>query len=171
MPKKRQDLEKRKKVLPRHNEGTPSKPTNAQTLLAAHSVLGAPYQYIKNEEVREPATLGSLELYQSLQPKSAIESILASLLVGMSNATHDCLSQAARVPPERLQHRDLNLRYAMKGAAVVTQLADALERAQGKRPGNVSVGNVNVESGGQAIVGTVHSGNRSSGSDPSDGAN
>ena len=100
---------------------------------------------------------GTIELYHGLEPKNALESILGSLIVNVSNAANDCLSQAARVPPNELQHRDLNLRHALKGAAVVTQLIDAFERVRGSRPGNVNVGNVNVELGGQAIVGTVHS--------------
>ena len=90
----------------------------------------------------------------------ALQSVLASLIVGVSNATNDCLSLAARVPPQELQHRDVNLRHAFKGAAVVTQLVDAFERVRGNRPGNLNVGKVNVESGGQAIVGTVQSGRR-----------
>jgi hypothetical protein len=85
---------------------------------------------------------------------------LSTLIVNVSNATNDCFSQAARVPPEHLEHRDLNLRHAFKGATVVTQLVDTLERVRGNRPGNVNVGQVNVESGGQAIVGSVQAGPR-----------
>jgi hypothetical protein len=117
--------------------------------------LAAPYQY--TEELSGEGEHGSLELYVGLQPKSALESILASLIIGVSNATNDCLYLAAKIPPQELQHRDVNLRHALKGAAVVTKLVDALERVRGNRPGNVSVGKVNVESGGQAIVGTVQS--------------
>lgn len=48
----------------------------------------------------------------------------------------------------------------MKGANVVIQLVDALQRVRGNGRGNVSVGNVSVEAGGQAIVGTVQTGQR-----------
>lgn len=133
-------------------------PAEYHRLAATHCVLTAPYQYVKDDQVRGPSVDGSLELYMGLQPKNALESILGGLIVNVSNATNDCLSQAARVPPTEIQHRDVNLRHALKGAAVVTQLVDALERVRGNRPGNVSVGKVNVESGGQAIVGTVQSG-------------
>jgi hypothetical protein len=87
--------------------------------------------------VRGLSVDGSVELYMGLQPKNAIESILGSLIVNVSvvgqpttnvsNATNDCLSQAARVSPTEIQHRDVNLRHALKGATVVTQLVDTLE--------------------------------------------
>jgi len=144
-------------------------PEKHHTLAAMHCILTAPYQYITNDEARDPSENGSFELYLGLHPKSALESILASLIVGVSNAANDCLSQAARVAPKEIQHRDVNLRHALKGATVVTQLVDALERVRGNRPGNVSVGQVNVESGGQAIVGTVQPGQQNQ--EPSGGGN
>jgi hypothetical protein len=121
--------------------------------------LTAPHQYLRDDESKRQATDGSVELYSALQPNDPLQSMLASLIVGISNTTSDCLSQAARLSPDALQHRDLNLKYALKGAGVVTRLIEAFERLRGSRPSNVSVGNVNVQSGGQAIVDTVHSGN------------
>jgi hypothetical protein len=100
---------------------------------------------------------GSLALYLGLQPQNALQSILSTLIVNVSNATNECLFLAAKIPPSELQHRDINLRHAFRGAAEVTKLVDALERVRGNRQGNVNVGNVNVEPGGQAIVGTVQS--------------
>ena len=135
-------------------------PWRYHALGLTHCALTAPYQYTKNDELSGRSRDGSLELYTGLHPKNALESVLSSLIIGVSNATNDCLSLAARVPPHEVQHRDVNLRHALKGAAVVTQLVDALERVRGNRAGNVSVGKVNVESGGQAIVGTVQSGLR-----------
>jgi hypothetical protein len=141
-------------------------PAEYHRLAATHCVLTAPYQYVKDDQVRGPSVDGSVELYMGLPPKNALESILGSLIVNVSNTTHDCLSQAARVPPTEIQHRDVNLRHALKGATVVTQLVDALERLRGNHPANVSVGNVKVESGGQAIVGTVQSDRRDQESHP-----
>jgi hypothetical protein len=140
-------------------------PGKYHALALTHSFLTAPYQYIENDALRDPSVKGSIELYKGLQPNSALESVLASLIVGVSNASQDCLSQAARVAPEHVQHRDVNLRHALKGATVVTQLVEALERVRGNRSGNVSVGSVNVESGGQAIVGNLEAGQRGKDSD------
>ncbi|HZP08763.1 hypothetical protein [Methyloceanibacter sp.] len=161
---------KQKNLPTKQKTSTPAKPkaptfdaANRSALAAAHCVLTAPYQYMKEDAVREAATKGSHDLYQALGPKSALESVLSGLIVGVSNATHECLSLAARIPPHEIQHRDVNLRHALKGAAVVTQLIEALERVRGNRPANVNVGQVKVESGAQAIVGTVVS--RKSGQD------
>jgi glucans biosynthesis protein len=126
-----------------------------------HGIISAPYQHMKDKKVCDSVIRGTVQLYQSLGPKNALESILGGLIVNVSNAANYCLSLAANVPPEDLQHRDLNLRHAFKGATVVTQLVDALERVRGARP-NVTVGNVNVEPGGQAIVGTVNAAPRGS---------
>jgi hypothetical protein len=113
-----------------------------------HCFLAAPYQHTDNKEITGRSVDGSLELYVGLQPQSALQSILSTLIVNVSNATNECLFVAAKIPPSELQHRDINLRHAFKGATVVTQLVDALERVRGGRTGSVNVGNVNVESGG-----------------------
>ena len=151
---------KAKALKPNGQPMSVADPWRYHALGLTHCGLTAPYQYMKNDALSGRSRDGSLELYTGLEPKNALQSILASLIVGVSNATNDCLSLAARVPPQELQHRDVNLRHAFKGAAVVTQLVDAFERVRGNRPGNLNVGKVNVESGGQAIVGTVQSGQR-----------
>ena len=146
------------KSVPAKKAGQPSDvdPANYHALAATHVMMSAPYQYMEHKEIRDPGVHGAVELYHRLRPKNALESILSTLIINVSNAANDCLSQAARVRPQELEYRDLSLRHAFKGAAVVTQLIDALERVRGSRSSHVTVGNVNVESGGQAIVGTVH---------------
>src|SRR5262245_56938203 len=128
-----------------------------QTFGAAHCAAAAPYQHFQSEKLSDLSKGGSVELYIRLHPQSALQSILSTLIVNVSNATNECLHQAATISPNELQHRAINLRHAFKGAAVVTQLADALERVRRSRPDSVNVRNVNLESGGQAIVGMVQS--------------
>jgi hypothetical protein len=142
-----------------NDQSLPASPQSAEfyELSAAHCLLTAPYQHV-DKGMLELSKSGSAELYLGLQPKTALEAILASLLVGISNATNECLSQATQATPNHVQFRDVNLRHALKGATVVTQLAETLERVRGNGPRNVSVGNVNVQSGGQAIVGNVQAG-------------
>ena len=88
-------------------------PWRYHALGLTHCGLTAPYQYMKNDALSGRSRDGSLELYTGLDPKNALNH-LASLIVGVSNATNDCLSLAARVPPQELQHRDVNLRHALK---------------------------------------------------------
>jgi hypothetical protein len=57
--------------------------------------------------------------------------------------------------------RELNLRYGLKAAEVAAQLIRAREDRNREKPDRVSVGAVNVEAGGQAIVGNVKSGRNS----------
>jgi hypothetical protein len=140
------------------------------SLALTHCFLTSPYQYFQHGEVRDPCAKGSIALYDGLHPQDALQSVLATLIVGVSNAANDCLSLAARIPPEAILDRDVYLRHAFKGAAVVTQLVEAFERVRGNRSGDVSVGNVNVQSGGQAIVGTVQSSQRSEDAGDKNGA-
>jgi hypothetical protein len=94
-----------------------------------------------------------VDLYRALDPKTARESLLVGQLLAVNNASMDCYARAARC--NELAARDLNLKYAMKGAAHVVELIDALDRSRAKSTDGVIIGNVNVEAGAQAIVGKV----------------
>jgi hypothetical protein len=112
------------------------------------------------EEKREWQLMdGAVGLYLSLQPQDPIESIISRLIVAGTNATMDCLGRAAQFDSSS-RARDLNLRYGLKGAPVVADLIKLLESRRGQGRPNVTVGNVNVEAGGQAIVGSVEIGDR-----------
>jgi len=91
---------------------------------------------------------------------------MSLLLVGVTNASLDCMSIAARIPPSEMECRELNLRYGLKGAQVAAELAEALEKVRGKAPSKVSVGRLNVESGGQAVVGNVEARRPAKDADP-----
>lgn len=118
-------------------------------------MLSAPGHYLQDPRVKDRMMDGACDLYRELHPKDAVDSILAILAVSVTNASLDCLSQAARVSPEYLQHRGMNLKHGLKGAATAAELIKMLESRRRERPDKVTVANVNVEVGGQAIVGTV----------------
>jgi hypothetical protein len=94
----------------------------------------------------------ALALYSSLGSRSPLESMIDRVMVGINIATMDCL---ARVPLSDSRAREVNLRYAMQGAATLIDLVKLRDARRGQGPQNVSVGNVKVEAGGQAIVGNV----------------
>ena len=100
----------------------------------------------------------AVDLYRGLAPQDSLDALAATLAVSVSNASLDCLAQAARVDPRHLEHRDLNLKYGLKGATVAAELLRLLESRRGQGSKSVTVGNVKVEAGGQAIVGNVNSG-------------
>jgi hypothetical protein len=133
-------------------------PQQYEFMVAAHLITAAPGRYLEGTKFEGSMGGASYELYQRLAPRDTLESILALLTVSVTNMSLDCLALAARVPPDYLEARELNLRYGLKAAEVVAQLIKAQDDRHREKPDKVSVGTVNVETGGQAIVGNVKSG-------------
>jgi hypothetical protein len=123
-------------------------------LAAANLIVAAPGRLLDDDKLKRELTQGSYDLYRGLKPRNAQEAIVAMLAVGVANASLDYLALASRLNVEAAELRDLNLRHGLKGAAVATDLVKAL-KLRGEKPERVSVGSVNVEPGGQAIVGNV----------------
>src|SRR5262249_12206817 len=69
------------------------------------------------------------------------------LLVAMNNSVMECHARAARTDNPRVV--DTNLRHAIKGTRAVIDLVEARERR--RNPKNI-IENLNVNSGGKAIV-------------------
>jgi hypothetical protein len=126
-----------------------------ETFAAANLMAVSPGRLIEDKELKSTLTQGACELYMRLKPRNAQESILSMLAVGVTNASLDCLAQASHLNVDQVELRDLNRRHGPKGATVAIELVEALNDLRGEKPEKVSVGNVNVEAGGQAIVGTV----------------
>jgi len=100
---------------------------------------------------------GAVALYLSLKPHDPVESILARLIVAGTNASLDCLARATKCD-DSVRARETNLRHGLKGTMYVDSLIKSLETHRGKGRSNVTVGQVKVEAGGQAIVGNVETG-------------
>ena len=109
-------------------------------------------------KLQEVAKVGSFSLYNQLRPQDPAEAMLAALSVEVKNATSDCLMEAARTKGHRAI-RDINLKHGFRGALLTAELLDRLERRRRNNPA-VTVGNVNVEAGGRAIVGNVQTGSQ-----------
>ena len=139
----------------------PSGEPQYERMVAAHLIVAAPGRYLENSKFEASMGRATYDLYERLAPRDAQESILSLLTVSVTNASLDCLALAARVPPDNLPVRELNLRYGLKAAEVATDLIKALEDRHREKSDKVSVGTVKVESGGQAIVGNVKSGRNS----------
>jgi hypothetical protein len=108
-----------------------------------------------------------MDLYFGMAPADATESLLSMLAVSVASASLDCLTQAASTSPDYLEQRDLNLRHGLRGVAVAADLIKVLDARRGhSAPRKVTVGNVNVEAGGQAIVGNVESRRLNDNSEP-----
>jgi hypothetical protein len=92
-----------------------------------------------------------LQLYAALESRDAIESILDRQIVALSNVALECQARAACSGNPKVL--DLYLRHAGKLNQVLVNLIETRERR--RRSQQVVVGNVKVEAGGQAIVGSV----------------
>ena len=103
---------------------------------------------------------GSVARYREFAPADPTESLLVTLSVGLHNAAMKSLEYVAGT--DRLDARSEELRNATRGAKMVAELVEALDRHRGRGKQNVTVGQVTVETGGQAIVGNVNSEGRRS---------
>ena len=105
-----------------------------------------------------------MELYESLKPQDGVEGMLAIQMVGTHDAALECLRRAA-LPGQSFEGRDVNLKHAHKLMSLYTQQLTTLNKHRGKGQQKVTVEHVNVEPGGQAIVGNVESKSEQSPSD------
>ena len=104
---------------------------------------------------QDPWMLASVARYREFAPADATECLLASLCVGLQNAAMTSLDHAAQM--DMLPARTEELKNATRAALVVANLLEALDRRRGRGNRTVAVGQVNVATGGQAIVGNVNS--------------
>ena len=93
--------------------------------------------------------------YREFAPANATERHLASLSVGLQIAAMTSLKHAAN--SNVLSVRSEEMKNATMAARAVMDLLEALERSRGQTKPSVAVGQVTVQTGGQAIVGNVNS--------------
>ncbi len=105
-----------------------------------------------DDKVVDLVQRGAQGLVDEFAPADAVESTYAPVIVGIRNALMASLRFATQGSVER---RDVELNTAFKGAAVLNQLLEAFDVHRGHAGRRFTVGNVNVESGAQAIVGNV----------------
>ncbi len=103
----------------------------------------------------------AVELFEELKPQDAAESMLAAQMVGTHTAALECLRRAA-AESQTFEGRDVYLKHAQKLMALYTQQLATLNKHRGKGQQKVTVEYVNVEPGGQAIVGNVETGKSTS---------
>jgi hypothetical protein len=141
----------------RKNNETIAEPHDVpyEILAVSHLIIAGPERFVPDNDLKSKIRQGSIDLYRRLKPRNAQESIISLLAVGITNASLDCLALVSRLNVDQAELRDLNLRHGLKGATVAADLIKALNELRGEMPEKISVGNVNVEAGGQAIVGTV----------------
>ena len=94
------------------------------------------------------------QAFIDMAPKDDIERMLVTQMIGTHEAATECLRRAM-IQGQGIEARDVNLKHAEKLMAVYTKQIEALNKHRGKGQQKITVKHVNVEAGGQAIVGNV----------------
>jgi hypothetical protein len=122
------------------------------TPLTQYQIDGTVVSCPEDKLVDKALKHGAQVLVDEFAPTDAVESTLAPVIVGMRNAVMTGFYFAAQGSEQR---RDIELITAFKGASVLVELLEAFDAHRGYGNRRVTVGNVNVASGAQAIVGNV----------------
>lgn len=91
---------------------------------------------------------------QGIAPRNALEGLLTVQMIGVHNLAIECLRRAS-LKDQTPEAIDANVHRAVRLLRTFTSQMEALHRNRGKISQQTVVGNVNVNEGGQAIVGTV----------------
>jgi hypothetical protein len=113
---------------------------------------------LTKEERREHMAAG-LALLEEINPRDGLEGMLAVQMVAIHNAVLECFKRAV-YGEQTPQALDMCLRHGEKLTAMYLRQLETLDKRRGKGPQTVMVQSLNVEAGGQAVVGTVNTGAR-----------
>jgi hypothetical protein len=102
---------------------------------------------------------GALAAMHGIAPRDEIEGMLAAQMVAVHSAAMRSLSQLKG--SETFLQQDSNGNLAVKLLRTYVMQLEALQRYRGKGEQKMTVEHVHVYQGGQAIVGAVHQGGRS----------
>ena len=110
-------------------------------------------------EVEEQArrVQAAMAMLEAIGPQDGIEGLLAVQMTATHNAVLECLRRAM-LDGEHPAVREQSLKHAAKLLDIYMRQVEALDRHRGKGPPRLTVENVNVGAGGQAIVGSVRHG-------------
>ncbi len=99
----------------------------------------------------------AIAMLEGIGPQGEIEGLLAAQMVATHSAAMECLRRAM-LNEQTIAGRDLNLKHAAKFLAIYTRQIEALDKHRGKGQQKITVEHINIEPGGQAIVGHVETG-------------
>ena len=110
-----------------------------------------------SEQAREARIIMALDQFNAIKPTDATEGMLAAQMIGTHAAAAECLRRTM-LSGQNFAARDMELKHAHKLMTLYTQQLAALDKHRGKGQQKITIERVNVESGGQAIVGHVDAG-------------
>ena len=101
----------------------------------------------------------AVAMLKGIEPQGTVEEMLAAHMVASHSAAMECLRRAM-LKKQTFEGREQNLKHAAKFMSIYTHQLEVLDKHRGKGQQKVTVEYVNVEPGGQAIVGHVETGGR-----------
>ncbi|MCP4613350.1 MAG: hypothetical protein GY845_32060 [Planctomycetes bacterium] len=98
----------------------------------------------------------ALSILNGIQPQDEIEGMLAVQMIGVHNMAMDCIHMAMRT--KRVDHMHFKINGATKLLRAFAAQMEALKKYRSRGQQRIVVEHVNVNEGGQAIVGIVNPG-------------
>ncbi len=109
------------------------------------------------DDERVTLVQSAISMLQGIKPSDEMEGMLATQMVATHNAAMECFRRAM-IPAQSFEGRDQNLRHASKLLSLYSRQIEVLDRHRGKGQQKVTVEYVNIEAGGQAVVGHIETG-------------
>jgi hypothetical protein len=98
----------------------------------------------------------AIAILNGIQPKDEIEGMLAVQMIGIHNMAMECIGRAMRT--KRVDHMNLYINGGTKLSRVFANQMEALKKYRSGGQQRIVVEHVNVNEGGQAMVGVVNPG-------------
>jgi len=114
-----------------------------------------PRAHLGDREAELNAIANAMVAMKHSAPRDEIEASLLAQMMAVNNAAMECFRRSMS-PNQTLEGLDIHLKHAQKLSKTYTDQVDKLEKYRGKHPPKVTVEQVNVEAGAQAILGDVH---------------
>ena len=133
-------------------------PTLQQRLInQVHDTLWLPKDL--GDEERMVRIQSAISMLQGIKPADEIEGMLAAQMVSTHNAALECLRRAM-IPGQTFDGQDQSMKHATKLLSIYSRQIEVLDKHRGKGQQTVTVEHVNVQSGGQAMVGHIETGSK-----------
>ena len=105
-----------------------------------------------SDEERLQHIRAAIAALRGIKPQDEIEGMLATQMVATHSAAMECLRRSMN-QNQSFEVRESSLRHAAKLMSIFTKQLETLNRNRGKGQQKMTIEHVNVESGGQAMVG------------------
>ncbi len=135
--------------------GTNDPELSQQLINQVYKTLWMPAEL--SEEERLQNIRAAIAAMRGIKPQDEVEGMLAAQMVATHAAVMDCLGRSM-VQGQTFEGRDNNLRHAAKLLSIFAKQLETLNRNRGKGQQKMTIEHVNVEPGGQAMVGQFEAG-------------